>query len=430
MIRPPRLIAVFPVMHFAFVVIAAAAHVAMESSSYGQDTGRSAEQVLSGQFEMQELATDLSIGYAVRAIDVNGDGKLDIAVVDKTRFLWYENPTWKPHVVLEGVTKPDNVCFAPLDIDGDGALDLAVGSDWTLNTAAGGAIHWLRQTKEGPWEIRAIGEEPTVHRMNWVNIDSDEKPELIVLPLLGKDSTRPHFAEQGVRVLAFDIPNNPLTERWPMRVLNDNLHVTHNFTSTDLDVDGRAELVVASFEGLHWLRFNTSGNEWFLTRIGEGNQQTSPNRGCSEVQLGRLSNDRPYFATIEPWHGTQAVVYLPPASGPTSGSLWTRHVLDETLAWGHAVKCANIDQDADEELIVGVRDNASSESQCGVRIFDPKALDDGSSTEWRRELLDAGGVAVEDMAVADLDANGKVDLVAVGRATHNLRIYWNRGSAR
>ncbi len=44
-----------------------------------------------------------------------------------------------------------------------------------------------------------------------------------------------------------------------------------------------------------------------------------------------------------------------------------------------------------------------------------------------RLILDNGGVAVEDLAAADLDGDGKTDIVAVGRATGNCRIYWNRG---
>src|SRR5437588_12960479 len=81
-------------------------------------------------FRTQELENKLGVGYAVLVADVNGDGKPDIIVVDTKRVLWYENPTWKRHTIIEGMTRPDNVCAAAYDIDGDGKLDLALGADW------------------------------------------------------------------------------------------------------------------------------------------------------------------------------------------------------------------------------------------------------------------------------------------------------------
>src|SRR5437660_5501969 len=86
-------------------------------------------------FRMQEIETGLKVGYAVLLVDVNGDGKPDIVVVDTNRVVWYENPTWKRRTIIENQTKPDNVCIAAYDIDGDGWRDLALGADWgKLNT--------------------------------------------------------------------------------------------------------------------------------------------------------------------------------------------------------------------------------------------------------------------------------------------------------
>lgn len=36
-------------------------------------------------------------------------------------------------------------------------------------------------------------------------------------------------------------------------------------------------------------------------------------------------------------------------------------------------------------------------------------------------------MACEDLKLADLDGDGRLDIVASGRATKNLVIYWNRG---
>jgi hypothetical protein len=121
------------------------------------------------------------------------------------------------------------------------------------------------------------------------------------------------------------------------------------------------------------------------------------------------------------------VIYTPPAD--PSQQLWDRHVIDEQLKWGHAVWCADIDGDGDEELIIGVRDNLSAKPQerCGVRLY--KATD-GKGAKWIRAFLDEGGVAVEDLAAADLNGDGRIDIIAVGRQTHNLRIYWNEGSKK
>ena len=154
-------------------------------------------------------------------------------------------------------------------------------------------------------------------------------------------------------------------------------------------------------------------------RSGAGDQsQPEKSRGASEVRLGLLGSHGHYLATIEPWHGNQVVVYRP-GSEPTEP--WQRQVIDQQLKWGHAVACADLAGEGRQAVIVGVRDSLSKEHPCGVRIYRPNR--DG--TQWTRQLLDPGGVAVEDLTVADLNGDGKPDIIAVGRATGNVRIYWN-----
>ena len=60
------------------------------------------------RFRAQELKTRLDVGYAVRLIDMNGDHRLDIVIVDSDRIIWLENPNWEEHTLIQGQTKRHN----------------------------------------------------------------------------------------------------------------------------------------------------------------------------------------------------------------------------------------------------------------------------------------------------------------------------------
>ncbi len=378
-------------------------------------------------FKMEEIDKSLKVGYAVLLADLNGDSKKDIIVVDTNRVIWFENPTWKQRTIIQGQTKPDNVCIDAHDIDGDGRLDLALGADWKgpAHNKEGGTLQWLKRGKtlEEPWTVHPIDSEPNVHRIRFTDLDGDGKAELLVVPLTGKNSTAAkNWSETPVRILAFRIPKDPIRDRWVPEVLDQSLHVIHNFHPVHWDGDDRTDVLTASYEGVHVLSSAKAGGKWGLKQLGQGNQdKPQSNRGASEIRLGRLKTTQ-YIATIEPWHGHQVVVY----STDEKPSALKRMVIDEELRWGHAVWCADLDGDGDDELIIGVRDSLSDKTRNGVRVYKSR---DGTATQWTRQIIDNGGVAVEDLAAADLNSDGRIDIVAVGRATGNVRIYWNRGPA-
>jgi hypothetical protein len=193
----------------------------------------------------------------------------------------------------------------------------------------------------------------------------------------------------------------------------------HNHWICDFEGTGRQGVLTGSWEGVHW--FDRRDGKWSKRRIGTGNQDSTPFKGSSEIKPGLSQGKTAYFATIEPWHGHQVVVYTPSPTG--SANMWARHVIDDTLKWGHGVWTADLDKDGIDELIIGQRD-PSTGPLAGPGVFVYRAID-SSATKWDKIAIDNGGVAVEDLVAGDLNGDGRIDIVAGGRATHNVKLYEN-----
>ena len=100
--------------------------------------------------------------------------------------------------------------------------------------------------------------------------------------------------------------------------------------------------------------------------------------------------------------------------------LWKRTVLDSGLHEGHGIWLADLTGEGGDQIIACSRAGGAGPGR-GVFVYAQN--DDGA---WGKHVIDDKDMAAEDIAAADLDGDGRVDIVAVGRATHNVRIYWNQ----
>jgi hypothetical protein len=50
-----------------------------------------------------------------------------------------------------------------------------------------------------------------------------------------------------------------------------------------------------------------------------------------------------------------------------------------------------------------------------------------SVAKWAQHDIDPGGWRWSELAATDLNGDSRIDLIALGRATKNLRVYWNEG---
>lgn len=371
-------------------------------------------------------------GYQVAVADVNRDGRPDVIALstDTNRVQWYENPTWARHT-LANLERP--IDLACRDLDGDGRPEIAVAGGFYFGDAGRGGDLWLLKSRPDagqPWEVHPIGRDPVTHRVRWADPGGDGRPVLVHAPIFGPGS-QGAAAPKPAHLWAFLPPKESTSGAWPVWKIDETLTVLHGLWVGDLDGDGRDEILTASFEGIthfDWEPAATgsgtglqeSPGRWVKSRITEGapaaRNTPGASRGSSEVCVGTAGSSRRFIAAIEPWHGGQVVVYTPGSQGQT----WIRHVLDATLEEGHALVAADFDGDGQDELVAGWRGG-----QRGLRLYDPKDLD---FQQFQRTELDRG-IAVEGLAVADLNADGRLDLVAVAGRSRELVWYENRSAA-
>ncbi len=355
-------------------------------------------------FRAEQIAADFGVGYAVTTGDINADGRTDVVAINATDLVWFEAPAWTKHVILSGATARDNVSLALHDIDRDGRLDVALAAGWQpTNTATGGTLQWVGRNgpaPDAPWVVHAISEEPTLHRIRWADVDGTGSKALVAVPLHGRGTKGPDWQGQGARILLFRPPANPAREPWPMEIADDTLHIVHNFLPVNMDADAADEILTASREGVHLLK-RSAPEKWSRTLIGEG----SP----GEIKLGRVGGRR-MLATVEPWHGASIVLYAERAG------LWARSVIEPALTGGHALGWGDFDGDGTDDLAAGWRDATP-----GLAVYQV----DREGALLAKTVIDPGGMATEDLTIADLNGDKRPDIVASGRASRNVKIYWN-----
>ncbi|MCB1233686.1 MAG: VCBS repeat-containing protein [Verrucomicrobiae bacterium] len=366
-------------------------------------------------FDAQTLDAEVEIGYGVAVADVDGDGLADVLLADRARFSWYRNPDWSRHDLAKNLTLRDNVCLAAADIDGDGKAEIAVGGQWnpgeTTDRARSGSVHFLVRPADprALWTPVPLFHDPTVHRMRWVRTRAGDF-RLIVLPLHGIGNVEGE-GTNGVNLRAYLPPgaeSRARPEAWSDVVLDDSLHRAHNFD------DRGGDLLVAGAEGI--LRrdaMNTDSDEAALLITPENSDP--PTRGAGEARFGDG-----FIAAIEPMHGSDLVVYeeIPPGAPKR----WRRTRLTGDLGQGHALATGDVLGLGSDQVVAGWREPDAS-GRVGIGLF----FREKPGEAWRSILIADNTMACEDLKLADLDGDGRLDIVASGRATKNLVIYWNRG---
>ena len=364
-------------------------------------------------FRAHVIEADLASGYQVLVADLNQDGRPDVIGLSNRlpELYWYENPSWKRRVVVGDMHRM--ITLAAAQIEGDPVPEIVIATHFGQTEAESeGRLFCLQHQGDPrePWRATEFDRLATTHRVRFADLDGDGKPELINSALTGPGAQKPLF-EAGTPLVYYR------PGEWKRRVITENLDgVVHGMRPVAWDDSGRAAVLTASFGGVGLHESSGQGDtlDWNHQQLAPGDGSERPKGGASEIRVGRLGPQR-FLATIEPWHGHQVVVYPNFAKDKA-----TRHVIDSSFDDGHALEVADFNGDGLDEIVAGYRGSGSS-----VYIY---YAENRIGTHWRREVLDGGGMAAAGCDVADLNGDGRTDIVCIGARTANIKWYENLGN--
>lgn len=371
-------------------------------------------------FAPHDIDPKLPGAYAVNVADFNRDGRLDVIAnsLAVPELAWYENPSWTRHVIARDT--PQIVNQAMADLDGDGYPEIAYQSAFAMQAAKSEGLNWVARrgrTAEEPWTAQRIDAFPTSHHVVWADLDGDGQKELVNAPLIGPKSLAPTYDQDLTPVFWYS------QKDWKRRTITESVPgIIHRVRAVRWDGGPREQILVASFEGVVLYRARGSGDAMTFDKVklSAGHEEKAPRLGASDVGVG-VQDGRRFFASVEPWHGNEVVVYTEQAGR------WQRRVIFDKVASGHEIAVVDLNGDGRDDVVANDNSrptpNNPGAPMGGVHVF--YAPDDAAAGAWTYQRLE-DSAAMNSCVGADINGDARPDLVCAG-GSGVVRWYENRG---
>lgn len=338
-------------------------------------------------------------GTDIQAVDVDGDGLLDIVC----GAWWYQNPTWERHVI-PGITQ----IIGAYDLDKDGRKELIglkpKGENKNFYLALSSELVWLKpiNLSKDYWEEHSIGTG-----------DGDWPQGNTIAPLLpgGRVAlvcayhNHTHNPPQ-----IFEVPEDPKQHPWKKRVVAD-IPYGAQMIPYDLDKDGKLDIVA----GPYWLenlgdgRFEphllidqeylkseslgmSNRHAIIVDRTSDGQPEILSLDMLSRIAIADVNGDgRPdILFTVADIDWKNSRTYLAPVGWlENTGNLRSRkfdiHIIDKVRS-AESIGVGDLDGDGELEVIVGENDPFRPyQSKC--RLYAYKKAD-AKGLMWSRYPID------------------------------------------
>ena len=347
----------------------------------------------------------------VAALDVNGDGRLDVVAAGETKVWAMLAPDWRI-VELADTTGGRTIHAVAMDCDGDGDLDLVISrsySRWIRHRLAlaegkpsvepeGGdwTVAWLENTgkPEARWPLHVVDRElHGVHGLSTGDVDGNGKIDLLADSFAG-----PHL-ENSLAWFPAPFGKSPIRRMITKGGATGRAHYLH---FADMNGDGRGDVLLgASEEGTFtwWEQPSGTNGEWQRHLIAR-------EPGATHPRAADLNGDGRFDVLGSCGHGTGVFWYEAP--------MWRRHVIDANLRNVHAFDGADLDRDGDIDAVgcSNLDKIVRWWENMGGGKFQPHDIDVGN------------GQQAYDLKIADLDGDGRPDLLLAGSESKNAVVYF------
>jgi hypothetical protein len=372
------------------------------------------------QWTPHDIDANFRGGYAVATADFNKDGRLDVIAnsLQVNEVAWYENPSWTRHVIVADTRQIVNQAMA--DVDGDGVPEIAFQSAFAMQPAKSEGLNWLARHQgdpRQPWKVERVDGYPTSHHVVWADLDGDGTRELVNAPLLGPNGLAPTYDQDKAPVFWYR-PRD-----WKRRVMADDIPgIIHRVRVARWDGGVRDQVLVASFDGVAVYTATGTGEGLTFRKelLSPGHVEKAPRLGASDVGVG-TQDGRRFFASVEPWHGNEVVVYT------EKDRKWQRRVIFDKVTSGHEVAVLDLNGDGRDDVVANDNSRPTQNNPSapigGVHVF--YAPDDAAAGTWVYQRIE-NQAGMNGCVGADLNGDKRPDLVCTG-GSGIVRWYENRG---
>ncbi len=254
------------------------------------------------------VATNVEFVYGPTAVDMDGDGDLDIVVCYSSwdaddgswQSGWWENvngdgTVWQ-EVIVEDTTgwSPASLygdVYVPVDLDGDGDLDLVVGRE---GADSGNIQFWeYRVDASGTKWVQHILQDDVFGCEYLAVADMDNDSDLDIVGVANGDGLVAWWENDG-----------DYESTWTMHLIAEGLDSPGNLYVADFDLDGDMDVAAVSQEEpgalAWWQNVDGEGDSWTQYTIVENLPYNSIyNGGAAEIAGGDLDGDgRPELLVV------------------------------------------------------------------------------------------------------------------------------------